>query len=298
MSKIHISVLNIVMPMPHSPERYISLFRKAFQLKKQIVIRGESRGLIGTLEQTSLDNEIILTGYIYKYIDIDINDKWLNVIAQQVAQKDEIKQISIPEYLKPHCKEFFYVFTPEKHRLLFLTKEKGKQFSQKNMQKLFTNLFSDSSLIKEFGTIDVTVAPTLDLLEKIFKLQCLKNILIEIIPPNADDNSEDERQMMEELQKQNATKYITSIKSDNSKGLMLNDRNKRLSQIAQSNGKVEAKGINQEGQVVTLSTEDHPFIEIVDLNPNIQSLKDAFLSVARKIIDKVTNGEGYEQDSN
>ena len=97
MRTFKIAALNIVMPAPHSPERYVELFQKTLRLRRAVKLRGDFVGMLGSLY---LEEQIIV-GYFYKFFDLNTKEGWFNLTSSQEAEPQELAQINVPAHLKP-----------------------------------------------------------------------------------------------------------------------------------------------------------------------------------------------------
>lgn len=88
---------------------------------------------------------------------------------------------------------------------------------------------------------------------------------------------------MEQLRDQNARRQRIELDSRDGGGLRPNERTKTLARIAQSNGKVVAKG-GERGKMQTVSTADHPLEDKVAYDPNVEERRAVFLSRARTLL--------------
>lgn len=288
MRTITVGALNIVMPTPHSPQRYIELFQKAFRRKEPVRLRGDFVGLIGGCRlEENYEQETVL-GEFYKFFDLNLDGQWFNTLEQRPAEEVDLAEISIPEHLKPHFQSFSYIFYPRKHRLFFISKDQNNNLSPLQVQKLLTEIFDDYRLVREFGEIEITIEPCSESLERILSMPRLKSLRIEISPPNPDDHQEAERKLFAKMNSQNAQKVVTDISTRNPNGLLPDDETKTLAKIAQSNGKVVGHGENEAGQTIDISTAEHPLLEKTDYDPAVQARNEAFLAKAHDLLLQIT----------
>lgn len=288
MRTITVGALNIVMPTPHSPERYVELFQKAFRRKEPVRLRGDFVGMLGGCRVEHIKDQETVVGEFYKFFDLNLDAQWFNTLEQRPAEDADLAEIRIPEYLKPHFQSFSYIFYPHKHRLFFISKDQNNNFSPLQAQKLLADIFDDYRLVREFGEIDITIEPSSESLERIFGMPRLKSLRIEISPPNPDDHEEAERRLFAKMSNQNAQKIVTDISTRNPEGLAPDEDTKTLARIAQSNGKVVGHGENEEGQTIDISTAEHPLLEKLEYNPAIQVGNDAFFTKAYELLLRIT----------
>lgn len=273
MRTFRLAVLNIVMPSPHSADRYLELFRETFRLRQVVKLRGDFVGMLGAVH----DDRGVVSGYFYKFFNLDVKEGWFNMNRRQEAEPEDLSQIHVPDYLKPHHQSIRFLFFPKQHRLIFVTKDQRESLSPNMAKTLLDRLFADARLVQTFGEIEVTIEPNREQLWRIFSIPRLKVLTIEVSPPNPDDLDEAEREVMERMNGERAQKMIVELASKHPNGLQPDDGHKTLARIAQSNGEVRARGEDETGTVVTLSTADHSLIEPVTYDPNVQT-RDAAMS--------------------
>jgi hypothetical protein len=288
MRTITIGALNIVMPAPHNPQRYIDLFQRAYKRKHPVRLRGDFAGMIGSCRAEEVGGNTIVTGELYKFFDLQLDGQWYNTLEQKAAEEAELAQIHIPENLKPHFQIFPFVFFPNKHRLFFITKDQHDSFSPGQTQKLFSSVFEDLRLVREYGEIEVTVEPSTETLERIFSMPRLKRITIEVTPPNADDHDDAEVRLFEKMGLLNADRQVMELSSKKHNGLTLTDDIKTLADIGSSNGVVSGRGEDDEGHTVNVSTAEHPLQEKVEFESLIQSRTEALLTKAQELLLRIT----------
>jgi hypothetical protein len=144
---------------PHSPEKYIELIRTTYKLRRIVSSRGVHGALIGSLYPLDKLNPLNgLTGEIYRFIQLDPNEPWFNVQNNEAAKEDELKEIKIPDHLKPHLARFSFVFFPRGHRFYIELRRNGKTIGPSTVSAIMKALLSDAKL-EIFGDIEVTVEP-------------------------------------------------------------------------------------------------------------------------------------------
>lgn len=284
---LSISALNIVMPVPHSPQRYIELFEKAYALHQSISLRADHSGLLGACRLEDVNGVTIVTGEIYKFLNLDLEGQWFNAIEQRPAEEEDLEDLVIPPHLKPHFKTFQYVFFPRGHRLFFISRELSESLTPGIALRFFKDLFNQPVLVQEFGQIEVIVEPSQDTLQRILNMPKLKRLYLEVSPPNADDLNAVEQRVMARLNNQRASKMIEEFVSDRPQGLLPDEETRQLARIAQSNGKVEGRGFDENGMSVALSTEDHPLIDRIEYNPQTTTRKDTLLHRAHTLLNQI-----------
>lgn len=283
--KLSISAINIVMPKPHSPERYINLLQEAKDMKKPINLRGDFQGMLGSVRPK--DDEGYVSGEIYKYFNLRIDTQWFNMQEQKPAEEADLFAIRVPEHLKPHFKYFHYVFSSKHHRLFLITQDLKDSMAPSQAQKLFKGLFSSEEIVQKYGEIEVHIEPQHETLDRILSIPCLKKLYVEITPPNTDDFHAIEEAIFGDMDRQNAKRLSKTLIARDRNGLSPSNETKILAKVAQSNGHVEGSGLDADGSSVKVSTLDHPYVEQVTYNPATEDRAETLKSKAYEMLGHI-----------
>ena len=283
MARIRVSYLNVAMPRPHNPDRYLELFRAVLRKRIAADIRGDFKGMLGSVRV----DQGQITGELYKFFDLDLTADWFNTENQKAADDDDLAQINVPSNLKPHLQRLDYVFFPKKHRLAFVSRDRRVALSAGQAEKLFQVLFGQESIVEKFGEVAVTYEPSREQLSKILKMPRLQRLRIEITPPNPDDLAGAESKLLERLENLNARRMVVEYSAPRNEGLAVDEDAEQLAKIAQSNGKVEGEGRDANGNKQGLSTKAHPLVEETYYNDDVQPRLAALIEQATPTIDKL-----------
>src|SRR5207245_2546195 len=128
---------------------------------------------------------------------------------------------------------FYYVFFPTSHRFFFESKSGQYQFSPGLAARMFEQLFARRPILNEYGAIDVTVEPSTESLERIFKMPRLRRLWIELTRPNADDLASARRKVMERLQIMKAKSQAIELLAQRGESLEPDPETRTLAQVAQ-----------------------------------------------------------------
>jgi hypothetical protein len=280
---LSVGALNIAMHAPHSIDRYVDLMQSSYHSRNIVAFRGTSGALIGALHPIDKDNlEKGFTGELYRFLKLDPNEPWFNVSNNEAASKDEIKEIKIPEYLKPHLARFSFVFFPKGHRLYIETKSSGKTLGLSTAATIFKNIFNKTNFEK-FKQIEVTIEPDKKTLDDIFKIASIRYLEIELVRPNPDDHFDEEKRLLERLEKQNARKMDVYLTSSHNASIKPDNETKMLARIASSNGYVKASGKDNTDKPITLSTQDIPWVENMSYDTKLQQHTEALIKIAARM---------------
>ena len=285
--RIDVAALNIKMH-PHSHDRYIQLIQIAYQYGIVGKIRGDDFGMLGSLKEEKWDGARYIHGYLYKFLNINPEDPWLDFEKRQpiLSEKgDPIPQV--PEHLKPNLRTVRYVFDPRYHRLFF----EAHILSPGSARRLFSGIFADRKILKKYGPIDVELETSQEALERILKIPKLMTLEIIVTRPNQDDISGEERRILERLEKQRARKLEEKLSSVKSDTLRPDEETRGHMKAALSNGRVTGRGYDQQDQRVVESTESHPMIERALYDPNRDNLLEVFLEAVQKLLRRIRRRE-------
>lgn len=264
-SIIEVGALNIV-ASPHPGE----IYKRALDAiaDKQVKLWGSDRGKI-TAPEALEDKPNILFGRILLWAHIDPDSPWLNIEKNIEATTDEKQAVveALPENLEPNFRPFYYAFVQDKHRLVFETRnEAGAHFSPQRAERMFAKLFK--LLPEDFpATLEATVIPEADSVQRIFAIPRLQALEIFIKLPNADDLGDEYERIVAEMKAESAGTYkIEKKKAPKTKSLKPTPETKTLAEQAKENGHVSGKGKDANGKPVKESTKDHPKIRRFDVH--------------------------------
>lgn len=279
-----VALLNVVMPQPHSAARYVELFTRAYRLRKPIKIRGETVAFLGAARR----NEDLIEGEVFRYLDLDKLQDWYNLQTAEVANDEDLAQVSVPEHLKPHFKTFPYVFDTRRHRLAFITSEGKDHMTPGAMRAFFGKLFKESRIVETYGDVEVIIEPDREQLDRILRIYQLKKLTVHISnPPNADDFSLEENEYLRRMTEMHVKKETYIFESSSRDSISISENLENIAEIAKSNGYVSGKGRDETGRPVELATRDQPWVEEAEYDPAIQSrwdiLRDRLARMIRQL---------------
>jgi len=229
-----------------------------------------------------------LDGFIGEIIKYNgITDQWYNQKTGQKAEPEDLKEVNIPEHLKPNAKFFNFIFYPIDHKLVCEIKDTDGSISAKMLLEFFENLFKSPKLLEVFNTVEVNILPDLDAVDKILRLKYLKKLHLIILRPNADELAEMEAEIFEEMDSQNIGVYQKILEAQENESLDLNERTKEQTKVAATNGRVDYKAKDERtGLTVTKSTASTPLIERDKYDPDTTTPIEFLKQNAVKIIAK------------
>ncbi|NJB68770.1 hypothetical protein GGQ74_002443 [Desulfobaculum xiamenense] len=288
LNKLEIAVLNIT-THPHSPERYLELFKDAFNLKLPIKYRGPEYLLLG--RHWDIENEQPLTGIhgvLFKYIDLDLAGAWLDLtLIEPIKSEDGSPIIPIPEDLKPNCQATPFVFLPDGHRLFFFTFHEQKRFSPALIAKSLSALFNNKSLVEKYGEVSVTAESSDETITQILNIPNLTKLSISVTLPNSDDLSKKKEAALARIKRQNAKRAIQEYSGNKHDGLRPDDETRALMELAKSNGYIKAEGYREQIKV-TESTSKHPVLILDRYDPTQNAPLTRLISIAKAHIPRFT----------
>lgn len=276
---LRFSRINIV-THPHTPEGYIKLMRTVFKTGQSVAIRGDQHLMIGEMRYLNTDDPLQgLFGRLYRFIHIDKNAPWFNVEKNDVATEEELAQINIPDYLRPNCEMFDFVFYPRGHAFYLETKAGQHSLSPGLATKMLRSLFASPEIVREFGQVDVNVFADKEQLDQILKIHELRRLIIEVSKPNADELGKAQAKVFGRLGSMNARKLKMEIVAESKESIELDTQLKTAAQVAAAgNGKVVGYGYTQNGNRVEESTLAKSWEDSVAYDPDLQTSADALIA--------------------
>jgi hypothetical protein len=280
---IELSALNIAMHEPHSPEKYVDLFRR-IENRRQVVRIGElHRAMIGEFYPANQSNPLEgFFGEIYKFVKIDPNEPWFNTQTHEKATDDETEKINIPAHLLPHLHKIPFFLNPNKHFLWFVKRDRNIRLGVDVAKRLFERLIADFVNKKLFPNVVITPLSDAAELERMLRIPSMKKIFIELKRPNSDDGVSEEERWQKRLSNQNAEKIEFRMSALAHDSICPDDETKTLARIAARNGKVIVSGYNADGTKIEQSTESYPLVEQVVLDENITTVNERLQYIAHQ----------------
>jgi hypothetical protein len=197
-----------------------------------------------------------LAGEFYRFLQIDPKKAWLDLRSREVIVDDRGKPIpQVDNYRKPNTREVAFVFNLKHHRLFY----DAKAITPGNMKRLLDGLFKEPNIIKKYGTVDVEIESSREVIERILKIPSLTKLEISFTRPNGDDVSEQRARFLDRLEKQGIRRIEQVATSPKTEGIKPDIETIALMDLAVSNGKVNAVGYAGEERVEE-STVPHPLI--------------------------------------
>jgi len=275
--KLTIGAINITAHPHPTPRIYAELLLDAYRLKAQVPIRGDAGGILcSAFESDPGDEKSWVSGEIAKFLNIDLEQPWFDLVEFDEANEEEAKKISIPEHLKPNLTKIEYILVPELHILFFEVAHHGNKITPSMALKFFRRLFSADSIVAKYGPIETTVVPKREVVDAILDSNSIRELNLVITRPNNDDLGSAEQKLLQELDEQGSREMKVSHKTQPGKFLKPNGKLKTLGKIAAKNGVLSAQVKDDRGVTSPLSTIDHPELQTVFYNPNTETFMDAF----------------------
>lgn len=286
--KIELGAINITMH-PHSPERYVDLFKKVKNLKKMQHIRSDKYGMLTSVQY--LDKKkgktSPITGDLYRFTNIKVDGDWFNIDTYDKAEDDELGEIKIPNNLKPNSSRFSYLFFPEDHLLFYESYYDSHSLGPSNATKLVESLFNQQEITAKYGKIEVTHIPCIDALSKALGMKKLERLQLHISRPNPDDQSKAERKFLRRMNDLKVAEQKQEYKAQSGESIELDEELRTLTNIAARNGEVAAKGKDELSKPVTYSTSKHPWSDKIYYDPGVESAFDMFVLKALEVKDGI-----------
>lgn len=275
-----IASINIQMPRPHSPQRYMDLIREVFAVKQPIRTYGETFLVLERIEVNSEEGEI--SGSIGKFTRIDTSSPWFDLENFSEAEDEKVNQIRIPESLRPNFKSLSFIFFAKGHKLFFEQKGYYLSVSPQQVKRLLDGLFRLEHVVSKFGAVTTTIVQSEAQLDLMLKIPLIRKVTIEYVRPNPDDLGSLEKEMEERLNEENILREVRESFAQPGKSIVLNPQSRSLAQLSLSNGKVVVEGKNAAGAPVALSSQEKPDLILERYDPDLTTESQAFFRAVRR----------------
>ncbi|WP_353191069.1 DUF4747 family protein [Pandoraea pnomenusa] len=272
------SGINVRVHTQHHWSEYVSLWNSLHALKRPIT-HGPTALMIGDVKEVNDGSpEDGLYGYLYRFLNIDPNDPWFNIVAHKKATDKEVEEVSIPPALKPNLKEIPYFFDVKKHRFYFIRKEKDGGVAPASVHRLFEKLTAAKSVKDRFQKVDITVLTEVGAVEAMLKWPVISSLTIHVERPNPNDEEDDEA-VFRRLRRRNVVSETHVYKKAPGASSVTPDADmNREAKVAANNGEVIVKGKNPQFQRDSASSTEFPMHINGQYDPNIQTLWQALIS--------------------
>lgn len=278
---IQISALNIAMHQPHSPERYVSLFKDAIKLRTLVRLDTLHWAMLGSVSGPKGDGPAEeLTGEIYRFVRLDPSEPWFNTQTREAATENDVGDIKIPAHLLPHLQRIEFIFKPAVHELWFICRDRSERLGPQTAVKFFQTLFNHLVQTQEYPPIEVTAIPDTDTLNEMLSLSKLERLTIELKRPNADDGADEEVKWLKKLAKQNVKTITTKLVAVAGASIAPDQETKALAFVAARNGNVSVTGRDASGRRVDESTKSRPLMIPYEVDSNIETSMDVLSRAA------------------
>lgn len=275
-----------------SAENYRQLMQDAFDRKLMVQVRGPEHMLISALNESS-PREISgnrrkvttsMQGVLSKFTDIDLTAEWFNSETLKAATAIDVREVTIPEKLKPNHSAFFIEYFPEVHTIIVESYGPGVQLSPRMAVRFFSRLFSDLEIAKKWGPVSASLIQHQAALDEIFGMKVLKKLTLVFEPPNADDGKKWEEHFEKRMEEEKLKKIEISLTAQSGKSIEASAETKAQAAAALEIGEVSAKGRDANGAPSLVSSLDFPDREPAKYDPDKKSEKQAFDGVSEQLI--------------
>lgn len=286
--KVAVGVLNIRIH-PHSPDRYLQLFRDAFSMKRPAKISGDNYGLLTGMRKLEMDAPSVspITGDIFRFTDIARDAQWFNALKGDFASEHDVEQIRIPEHLKPNSARFSYIFYPDCHLLTYEGYYDGHSLGPTNAERFMHRLLNTEELKQKYGEVEVTHIPEKDKVAEALGLHIKEFVELTVRRPNPDGLDEVERAVLQRMNELNASEFKESYKSLVGTSIEIDEELEMKANVAAKNGKLEIRGKDINLHPTRISTDLHPLTVTEYYDPKVQNAFSIFSAISESIKETV-----------
>lgn len=272
---IEICALNIAMHTPHSPQRYVDLFKAAYKVRA-LIPQGELHGLLfGSLYNSdNWKKDKVISGEIYRFVKVDASEPWFNTQTLRQATDKDVEAISIPPHLLAHLQRIPFVFSPDEHRLWFVARDRKNSLGALVAERFIQKLLDLAVVKNHFPTVSVTALPDTETLKKLLSMHRLQRLIIEVKRPNPDDGASAATRAMTRLEKMNVKQETKELVAVDGESIKPDAETRELAEVASQNGNVTGVGKTSDGLPSRESTSEKPMRIFSKINEAIETVFD------------------------
>ncbi len=254
--KLKMAVINITTEPPHSPKRYVELFKFLLEHpQEQLKIAGHD---YISLEYMKYE-DAIFKGTFARFTTLDTETAWWDNSKRKALVDDDGLPLpfNFDRNLSPNYKKIIFFFSPEKHKFIVNVKHISPHQAERALQKLLNS----DEIIKKFGPISVNIVPENDAIDKLIDLPNKYFIETIFTIPNGDSFSEFADEFNARVEAMGANTVQQSYKAIKGDSLKPDDELKALMKISAENGSATVKYKDNNGRINKKSTKNYPRID-------------------------------------
>lgn len=250
------ALLNVVC-QPHPDGIYQDLFSAVGRARKGVQYYGER---YASLSPISSIRDGVFTARLATWIEPDRSAKTI-IVDNLEQQRFEESGVVIPRGVGLNSRVFNVAFNVSHHCLVVeLDNDEGQSISPAQASRAVRNLLN-ASILDSLEEVSVYVRTKADAVDSVLRVPEIRKIRIDLRRPNPEDYSEEEEDILRELDEENARQRVTELtRARDRKTLTLNARHRAMARVAKDNGEVSVSGRDANGERVTLSTKEMPLI--------------------------------------
>jgi len=267
---------------------YVQLFRRLFELRQIVKFYGSDYFMITQFVPGS-DGTIENFGVFSRFAQIDSDAGWLDLDQLRTASRSQTAQIQIPQNLRPNHRPFSFSLVDSKHFVVFEALSNGETLSPRLTVKCLREMVKHPSIIQEFGTIEVDMLSSKEIVDDIIRSPSLRQLEIVVKRTNQDDAGRDWIEKIDqELEEQRLKREERKLYAERGRSIEPNEETAALARYASETGRVVAR-ISQGRAARKVSTEDHPQVESEVFSRDVAPLV-AFGNAVRRFVEAVVSG--------
>lgn len=246
--KISAGILNIRLH-PHPEGIYARWIKAIFKRRIVAPIHGDRFGMISSIDESEVSKGLI-SGVITTFTRIE-GGRWFDAEGLTVATKSQISRVVIPDNLFPNSASFYFVFDIKKHRLFFQNYSSGKQITPSSALKFFSGLANDIWILRTFRSAKISIVQDKAGLDRLFGLNRIKKVEIQLLKPNSDIFDDDfEENIEDHLNGTNSRQMTIVYDAEKGGSIHATDEMMDIGGVALDNGHVKVTGRDDKGAVV------------------------------------------------
>ena len=272
-------VLSIRIPDDRD-RNYTKLISSIYRMKKSVQVYP------GTGMALTSFNESYNEGTISKFSIIDVDGDWFDENGFGPASEDDIKEINIPGNLRPNLISKPLHLKPDDHLLTVMTHSLGKSISPSQVEKFFKSIVELPEIMDEFGAVQIDLFKDSDEIEKLLKIETLKEIKIIVSRPNHITKGM-AKELEDALKEENADEISRTIKSKDKGYLKPGAQTQAFALLAAENGSVAVR-YDEEGASVSSHSESKTLVKTIMTTDEDATELGIFQKLKEYLLEAVT----------
>jgi len=216
----------------------------------------------------------LFAGEIYRFVKIDPNEPWFDMMTKAEATPDQVQQINIPPHLLAHMQTIPFIFYPQEHELWFVAKDRKTTLAIHAAEKFFQRMLEQTAIAHQMPDVAVTALPDREALDEVLRVPGLHKLELHFKRPNPDGAEDYEARFEQRLAAMNVKSMQETLSAGAGQTLLPDAQLQAEAAVASRNGNVVGVGRGDEGTPIVVTTAQKPKRLHMHVNNAIETVMD------------------------